>query len=66
MNRILDNINYDKDEIVYVGDKKNDIATAKNVGIDAIVVTWGQGDEETYNDDYPIKVINTVEELLDF
>lgn len=66
MNRILDNINYDKDEIVYVGDKKNDIATAKNVDIDAIVVTWGQGDEETYNDDYPIKVINTVEELLDF
>lgn len=66
MNRILDNINYEKDEIVYVGDKKNDIVTAKNVDIDAIVVTWGQGDEETYTDDYPIKVIDKVEELLDF
>lgn len=66
INRILDNINYEKDEIVYVGDKKNDIVTAKNVDIDAIVVTWGQGDEETYTDDYPLKVIDTVEELLDF
>ena len=66
MNRILNNINYKKEEIVYVGDKKTDIVTAKNVDIDAIVVTWGQGDEEAYNDDYPIKVIDNVDELLNF
>lgn len=66
MNRILDNVDCPKDEIVVVGDTKTDILTAKNVDVDVIIVTWGQGDEETYNDDYPIKVIDNAEELLDF
>lgn len=65
MNRILDNENYPKEEIVYIGDKKNDIVTAQNVEIDAVIVTWGQGDQEAYDDEYPIKVINKVEELLE-
>ena len=66
MNKILNNIQYDNDEIVYIGDKKTDIITAQNVDIDAIIVTWGQGDKEAYMDSYPIKVIDNVDELLDF
>lgn len=66
MNRILDNIDYNKEEIVYVGDKKTDILTAKNVDIDVIIVTWGQGEPEAYTDDYPLKVIDNAGELLDF
>jgi phosphoglycolate phosphatase len=66
MNRILDNIEIEKDEIVYIGDKKTDILTAQNVELDVIIVTWGQGDKEAYEDDYPIKVIDNVVELLDF
>lgn len=66
MNKILNNIEYEKDEIVYVGDKKTDITTAQNVDIDAVIVTWGQGDKEAYTDSYPIKIIDQVEELLEF
>lgn len=66
MNRILNNVNYKKGEIVYIGDKKTDIVTAQNVELDVIIVTWGQGDEEAYTDNYPIKIIDNVEELLDF
>lgn len=66
MNRILNNVNYKKGEIVYIGDKKTDIVTAQNVDLDVIIVTWGQGDEEAYYDNYPIKIIDNVKELLDF
>lgn len=65
INKILNNVNYSKDEIVYVGDKKTDILTAQNVNIDVVIVTWGQGDNEAYTDKYPLKVIDNVEELLD-
>ena len=37
-----------------------------NVDVDAVIVTWGQGDKEAYMDSYPIKVIDNVDELLDF
>lgn len=65
INKILNNVNYSKDEIVYVGDKKTDILTAHNVNIDVIIVKWGQGDNEAYFDDYPLKIISNIEELLD-
>jgi phosphoglycolate phosphatase len=65
MNRILDNVSYSKDEIVYIGDKKTDIETAKNVDIDVILVTWGQGETEALKDDYTLKIIDNIEELLD-
>ena len=64
MNTILDNVNFSKEEIVYVGDKKTDIITAENVGIDVVIVKWGQGDDEAYADEYPLKVIGNVDELL--
>ena len=66
MNRILNDVNYKKEEILYIGDKKTDIVTAQNVDLDVIIVTWGQGDEEAYYDNYPIKIIDNVKELLDF
>ena len=65
INQILDNVEYDKSEILYIGDKTTDIRTAENVNIDAVVVTWGQGDQEAYNDEYPIKVIDKIEQLLE-
>lgn len=64
MNSILDNVEYSKDEIIYIGDKKTDIVTAQNVNVDAVIVTWGQGDKKAYSDKYPLKIINNVEELL--
>lgn len=65
MNRILEEEQYSDDEIVYIGDKKTDILTARNVNIDVVIVRWGQGDDEAYTDEYPIKVIDEVDELLE-
>lgn len=64
INKILNNTTYKKEEIIYIGDRKTDIQTAKNVEIDVAIVTWGQGDKETYEDSYPIKIIEKPEELL--
>lgn len=38
---ILHKLGIDKNESVYIGDSDVDIATAKNAGIDFIIVTWG-------------------------
>ncbi|MBR0472521.1 MAG: HAD family hydrolase [Methanosphaera sp.] len=65
INRILNDVSYNKEEILYIGDKQEDIQTAKNVDIDAVIVTWGQGNKETYNDEYPIKIIDNINQLLE-
>ncbi|WP_455645583.1 HAD family hydrolase [Methanosphaera sp.] len=65
INKILDYENYESDEIVYIGDRLVDIITAQKVGIDCVIVTWGQGDNDAYKHDYPLKIINKAEELLD-
>lgn len=65
INKILNDVHYDKEEIIYIGDKQEDIQTAKNVDIDVVIVTWGQGNNETYDDNYPIKVIDDINQLLE-
>lgn len=65
LGKILNNVSYDKKDIIYIGDRKTDIITAKNSGIDVAIVTWGQGEDEDYNDDYVLKVVNSPCELLD-
>ncbi|OWT32662.1 hypothetical protein BGI41_06520 [Methanobrevibacter sp. 87.7] len=65
LGKILDNVSYDKKDIIYVGDRLTDIRTAKNSGIDVAIVTWGQGEKEDYNNDYVLKVINSPDDLLD-
>lgn len=64
MNQILDHENYSRDEIIYIGDRGTDIKTAKNSNLDLILVTWGQGNSEAYNDSYPLKVIDNPKQLL--
>lgn len=46
VNRVLDTLQIDKEEAVYIGDSEVDIATAGNAGLDCIVVTWGFRDRE--------------------
>lgn len=37
-------------DAVYVGDGKSDLHTAKNAGIPCVIVTWGQGTPDLWND----------------
>lgn len=43
--KALNDLGADREGAVYVGDSEVDIATAKNVGIPCISVTWGYKDE---------------------
>lgn len=51
-------------ESVYIGDSKTDIKTAQNAGIDCIIVTWGYGNEDVYNNPYPIGIVDETSQLL--
>lgn len=43
---VMEELQAEKDEVVYVGDSEVDIQTAKNAGVDCICVTWGFRDKE--------------------
>ncbi|MBQ6098584.1 MAG: HAD family hydrolase [Methanobrevibacter sp.] len=64
--KIIRKAGVDKSEAVYIGDSKTDIQTAKNAGIDCIVVKWGYGNQNDYEDDYILKAIDSYEELFDY
>lgn len=64
--KIIEKANVDKSEAVYIGDSKTDIQTAKNAGIDCIIVKWGYGNQSDYEDDYILKAVDEFDDLLDF
>ena len=66
INEIIENENISKAKVLYFGDKITDINAAKSADVDMVLVTYGQGNDEAYNSTYPIKVIDSVEEILDF
>ena len=55
----------DKSEVIYFGDKDADIQVAYNAQIDMIIVTYGQGSQEDYDNPYPLRVIDKPEDILD-
>ena len=63
INQILQKTNIDKKDVVYVGDSPTDIQTAKNAGIDCVIVTWGYADYNLFDDDYVLKTISKPYEL---
>lgn len=65
-NTIIKKANVTKEETIYIGDSHTDIQTAKNANIDCILVTWGYGVGNVYQDKYPVKIINKTEEITDF
>ena len=65
VNKIINKANARLDETVYIGDSITDIKTAQNAGIDCVIVKWGYGDENTFNHEYPLKVINDFSQLYE-
>lgn len=64
--RIIENAGLDLDDAVYIGDSGTDIQTAKNAGIDCIVVNWGYGSEEDLKDEYVLEAIDDFDEILKY
>ena len=63
VNKIIKKADVDRSEVVYVGDSSKDIETAKNAGIDCVLVKWGYGSQKDFEDSYPLKVIDDIEDL---
>ena len=47
VNNALSFFDISREDVLYVGDSEVDIETAKNSGIDSIIVTWGFRDKDT-------------------
>ncbi len=66
VNRIIKKANVGLDEAIYIGDSKTDIKTAKNAGIDCLIVNWGYGNQKAYENDYILDVVESPSEILNY
>lgn len=64
--RILEKLNVSKDDSIYIGDSSTDIKTAKNAEIDCLIVEWGYGFQEDYENDYPLAIIDEPSQILKY
>ena len=60
---VLDALKIDKDEAVYIGDSEVDIDTAKNAGMDCILVSWGYRDKPDMYAKGASRIVDTMDEL---
>lgn len=65
VDNIIEKANVDLDDAIYIGDSKTDIKTAQNAGIDCVIVKWGYGNENDYENEYVFKAIDEFDELID-
>lgn len=65
VNVIIEKANVKPEETIYIGDSITDIKTAQNANIDCVLVDWGYGMEEDYQNTYPLKIISQTDEILD-
>ena len=63
VNKIIDKSGVSSDEVIYIGDSITDIKTAKNAGVDCVIVTWGYGFDDAYQHEYPVSVVDEVSQL---
>jgi phosphoglycolate phosphatase len=54
------------DDAIYIGDSGTDIQTAKNAGIDCVIVRWGYGNEKDWENDYILEAIDDFDEIIKY
>jgi len=63
VNAVLKAVGIDREKAVYIGDSEVDIETAKNAGMDCIIVDWGFRDRGFLKEAGADVIVSTVEEL---
>lgn len=58
--------NVSRDEQIYIGDSSTDIKTARNAEIDCLIVKWGYGFQEDWEDEYPLETISDPSQILKY
>ena len=66
VNNIIEKAGVTKDEAIYIGDSITDIKTAENAEIDCIVVRWGYGNENDWENDYILECVDEFSQILKY
>lgn len=62
--KAMEGLNVTRDKVLYVGDSEVDAETARQAGIDCVLVSWGFRDRELLESLDVLAVIDTPDELL--
>lgn len=66
VNEIVKMADVSLDETIYIGDSNTDILTAKNAGIDCLVVSWGYGNHNDWGNDYILECIDDFDDIIKY
>ncbi len=61
--KVLEKLGIDKEDAVYIGDSDVDIQTARNSGLDEILVDWGFRSREFLEEHGAKRIVSTTEEV---
>ena len=60
------NMSDKRNEVLIVGDKEHDVLGARAAGLDCVAVAYGYGTQEELTEANPLKIVDSVDELLHF
>ena len=66
VNRIIEKAGVSAEDAIFIGDSSTDIETAKNAGVDCLIVKWGYGNEKDFENDYVLEAIDDVSVILNY
>lgn len=61
----MNEINAERESSIYIGDSDVDAATAKNLVLDCILVSWGFKDREFLQQFDVMKIADTVDDIIE-
>lgn len=65
VNVIMSKANVTNENTIYIGDSITDIKTAENANVDCLLVRWGYGVGDVYDNEYPIAIAENTEDIID-
>lgn len=66
VNKIIKKAGVGLDEILYIGDSNTDIKTAQNARIDCVIVKWGYGNQNDWENEYILECIDDFSQILKY
>lgn len=66
MEKIIKKANVGQNDVLYIGDSNTDIETAKNAGVDCVVVKWGYGSRNDWENDYVLEAIDDFCDIIKY
>ena len=60
------NMQNHRDEVIMVGDKEHDVFGARKAGIECVAVAYGYGTEQELKQAQPLKIVDSVQGIVDF